>query len=54
MSSDIVPATLAAAAHAAARGDERSMAAVAKQAVFCEALLGAIRARLNELRTVAK
>jgi hypothetical protein len=54
MSLDVGNATLAAAARAAARGDERSMAAVAKQAVFHEALLGAIRARINELRAVAK
>ena len=33
---------------------ERAMAAVAKQALFTEALLGAIRARINEFKTVAK
>ena len=54
MSVDAGNATLATAARAAARGDERSMAVLAKQAVFCEALLTAIRARVNELRTVAK
>ena len=37
-----------------ARADERGMAAVAKSALFCEALLGAVRARVSELRTVAK
>jgi hypothetical protein len=36
------------------RVDERTMAAVAKAAVFREALLAAVRARVNELRTVAK
>jgi len=36
------------------RVDERAMAAVAKAAVFREALLAAVRARVNELRTVAK
>jgi hypothetical protein len=39
---------------AGARLDERGMAAVAKAAVFREALLAAVRARVNELRTVAK
>ncbi len=37
-----------------ARVDERAMAAVAKAAVFREALLAAVRARVNELRTVSK
>ena len=36
------------------RVDERAMAAVAKAAVFREAMLAAIRARVNEMRTVAK
>jgi len=36
------------------RVDERTMAAVAKAAVFREAMLAAIRARVNEMRTVAK
>ena len=36
------------------RVDERAMAAVAKAAVFREALLAAVRARVNELRTVSK
>lgn len=34
--------------------DERTMAKVAQAAIFEEALLGAMRARFNELRTVAK
>lgn len=34
--------------------DERAAARVAKAALFQEALLGAIRARLAEVRTVAK
>jgi hypothetical protein len=38
----------------AAAGDERAMAAVARSAVFEEALLAALRARFNELRSVAK
>ena len=33
---------------------ERGMAAVAKTAIFEEALLAAIKARLSELKTVAK
>ena len=36
------------------RVDERAMAAVAKAAVFREALLAAVRARVSEMRTVAK
>jgi len=40
-------------AHEAA-GDERAMARVADAAIFEEALLGAMHARLNELRSVAK
>jgi hypothetical protein len=36
------------------RLDERGMAAVAKAAIFREAVLAAVRARINELRTVAK
>ncbi len=39
---------------AGSRLDERGMAAVAKAAVFREALLAAVRARVNELRAVAK
>lgn len=39
-----------------ARGatDERHMAALARTAIFEEALLGALRSRFNELRSVAK
>lgn len=33
---------------------ERGMAAVAKQALFAEAVLAAIRAHVNALKTVAK
>ncbi|GAC1415071.1 MAG: hypothetical protein NVSMB5_03840 [Candidatus Velthaea sp.] len=41
---------------ALARGvtGERHMASIARAAIFEEALLGALRARFNELRTVAK
>jgi hypothetical protein len=41
-----------AAAHAAR--DERGAAALAKAALFEEALLGALRARFAELRSVAR
>jgi hypothetical protein len=34
--------------------DERSAARIAKAAIFEEALLGALKARLAELRTVAR
>ena len=53
----------AAAAAAAARdalttaartAGERSMGAVARQALFTEALLGAVKARVDELKVVAK
>jgi hypothetical protein len=60
MNLDVGNAALAAATRARdglavpSRADERGMAAVAKSALFCEALLGAIRARIGELRTVAK
>jgi hypothetical protein len=37
-----------------ASGDERKMARVADAAIFEEALLGALHARLSELRSVAK
>lgn len=37
-----------------ASGDERKMARVADAAIFEEALLGAMHARLAELRSVAK
>ena len=33
---------------------ERTMGAVARQALFTEALLGAVKAHVNELKTVAK
>ena len=38
----------------AGRIDEPRMAAIARAAIFEEALLGALHARFNELRTVAK
>ena len=38
----------------APREVERPMAAVAQNAVFAEALLSALRARLSELRAVAR
>jgi hypothetical protein len=38
----------------AARANERTMGAVAHQALFVEALLGAVKARVDELKTVAK
>lgn len=34
--------------------DEARMAVIARAAIFEEALLGAVRSRFNELRTVAK
>jgi hypothetical protein len=34
--------------------DERSMGAIARQALFAEALLGALKAHVNELKSVAK
>jgi len=37
-----------------APGDEQNMARVAGAAIFEEALLGALHARLSELRSVAK
>jgi hypothetical protein len=33
---------------------ERTMGAVARQALFAEALLGAVKAHVNELKLVAK
>jgi hypothetical protein len=61
MNLDIGDATAAAASGArddltlAARGaNERTMGAVAQQALFTEALLGAVKARVNELKLVAK
>jgi hypothetical protein len=61
MDLDIGNATIRAAAAARdgliARGhaaDERGMAAVARRALFDEALLGAIKARVAELKSVVK
>jgi hypothetical protein len=61
MSLDIGNATLRAAAGArdalvrSGRAvDERAMAAVAQRALFDEALLGAVKARVSELKSVAK
>jgi hypothetical protein len=61
MNLDIGDATAAAAARAGdaltAAGrtaNERTMGAVAQQALFTEALLGAVKARVNELKLVAK
>jgi hypothetical protein len=61
MSLDIGDATAAAAAAArdaltaASRAaNERSMGAVAREALFAEALLGALKARVSELKLVAK
>ncbi len=39
---------------AAASAGERTMGALARQALFTEALLGAIKAHVDELKTVAK
>lgn len=59
MALEIPETTLAAARRSrddlrVGRPDERGMAAFAERALFSEALLAAIRARLNELRGVAK
>jgi hypothetical protein len=61
MSLDIGDATATAAAGArdaltaASRtANERTMGAVAQQALFTEALLGAVKARVNEFKLVAK
>jgi hypothetical protein len=59
MSYELPDATLAAARRARDelridRPDERGMAAFARRAVFCEALLAAVRAHANEMRTVAR
>jgi len=61
MNLDIGDATAAAAAGArddltlAARSaNERTMGAVAQKALFTEALLGAVKARVNEFKLVAK
>jgi hypothetical protein len=61
MSLDIGNAAVAAAASArdtltaaAPAANERTMGAVAREALFAEALLGAVKARVNELKLVAK
>jgi hypothetical protein len=61
MTLDIGNAAAAAAAGArdaltagAAAANERTMGAVAREALFAEALLGAVKARVNELKLVAK
>jgi hypothetical protein len=61
MSLDIGNAAAQAAASASAElalaartADERAMGRVARQALFTEALLGAVKAHVNELKTVAK
>jgi hypothetical protein len=61
MNLDIGNATLRAAADArdalerSGRAvDERAMATVARRALFDEALLGAVKARVAELKSVAK
>ena len=61
MSLDIGDAAAAAAAGArvalTAAGrtaNERTMGAVAREALFAEALLGAVKARVDELKLVAK
>ena len=61
MSLDIGDAAAAAAAGArdalTAAGrtaNERTMGALARRALFTEALLGAVKARVNELKLVAK
>ena len=61
MSLDIGDAVAAAAAGAgdaltagSRAADERTMGAMARQALFTEALLGAVKAHVNELKLVAK
>jgi hypothetical protein len=61
MSLDIGDAAAAGAAGArdtltatAPDANERTMGAVARTALFAEALLGAVKARVNELKLVAK
>ena len=44
----------AALAVAGRNADERAMGAIAQRALFTEALLGAVKAHVNELKTVAK
>lgn len=61
MSLDIGDATAAAAAGArdalttaGQSASERSMSTMAREALFAEALLGALKARVDELKLVAK
>jgi hypothetical protein len=61
MNLDIGDAAAAAAAGArdaltaaGQNANERTMGAVAQQALFAEALLGAVKARVDELKLVAK
>jgi len=44
----------AAAGRGAPGGETRRMAAAARTAIFADALLGAVRARIEELRTTLK
>jgi hypothetical protein len=61
MNLDIGDAAAAAAASArdaltaaGATANERTMGALAQQALFAEAMLGAVKARVDELKLVAK
>lgn len=61
MNLDIGNAAAAAAASArdtltaaSATANERTMGALAQQALFAEAMLGAVKARVDELKLVAK
>ncbi|HEV8020731.1 MAG TPA: hypothetical protein VGP41_05675 [Candidatus Lustribacter sp.] len=61
MSFNIGDAAAAAAASArdalttaSATANERTMGALAQQALFAEAMLGAVKARVDELKVVAK
>jgi hypothetical protein len=61
MNLDIGDAAAAAAASArdaltaaGATANERTMGALAQQALFAEAMLGAVKARVDELKVVAK
>lgn len=61
MDLDVGDAAAAAAAGArdrlaaqAGSANERTMGAVAREALFAEALLGAVKARVDELKQVAK
>ena len=53
-SSDIASAAAAAMTHPGAPGADRAMAASAAEALFSEALLAALKARLGELKAVSK